>query len=340
MKIADRSVDGFLKRPDAAVRAVLFHGADLGLMRERATQLARTVVADLSDPFRVVELSAKTVREDPARLADEAAAIAFTGGRKIVWVKDAGDGVAEPMRSLLDQAGWDALVIVEGPELASRSKLVELFIEESGAAAIACYPDREAAIERIVDETLAKHRLDIAPDALAFLSEHLGGDRGVTRAEAEKLAIYCAGQKQVTKADAMAAIGDSAAVGFDDAIAGAFEGDLVRTSRALGRLQGEGVAPVAVLITAQKHAQRLQLVISSVAAGTPPASAIRALRPPAFFEAAASMERQAKRWSLTQVGRALAILTEADLRCRSTGSPAQAILGQALQAISGLARRP
>ncbi len=212
MKIADRSVDGFLKRPDAAIRAVLFHGADLGLMRERATQLARTVVADLSDPFRVVELSAKTVREDPARLADEAAAIAFTGGRKIVWVKDAGDGVAEPMRSLLEQAGWDALVIVEGPELASRSKLVELFIDEDGAAAIACYPDREAAIERVVDETLAKHGLDIAPDALAFLSEHLGGDRAVTRAEAEKLALYCAGQKEVTKADAMAAIGDSAAV--------------------------------------------------------------------------------------------------------------------------------
>ncbi len=340
MKIADRSVDGFLKRPDAAIRAVLFHGADLGLMRERAAQLAKTVVADLSDPFRVVELAAKVVREDPARLADEAAAIAFTGGRKIVWVKDAGDGVAEPMRALLEQPGWDALVIVEGPELASRSKLVELFADEDGAAAIACYPDREAAIERVVDETLAKHGLDIAPDALAFLSEHLGGDRAVTRAEAEKLALYCAGQKTVTKADAMAAISDSAAVGFDDAISGAFEGDLVRMSRALGRLQGEGVAPVAVLITAQKHAQRLQMVVSAVAAGSPPASVIRGLRPPVFFEAAASMERQAKRWSPSQIGRALALLTEADLRCRSTGSPAQAILGQALQAISGLARRP
>ena len=255
VKIGDRSVDGFLKRPDAAIRAVLFYGGDLGLMRERATQLAKTVVADLSDPFRVVELSAKTVREDPARLADEAAAIAFTGGRKVVWVKDGSDGLAEAVRALLDQPGWDALVIVEGPELAGRSKLVEVFVDDEATAAIACYPDREAATERVIEETLAAHGLDIAPDALAFLSEHLGGDRGVTRAEAEKLALYCAGQKTVTKADAMAAVGDSAAVGFDDAISGAFEGDLVRVSRALGRLQGEGVAPVAVLITAQKHAQ-------------------------------------------------------------------------------------
>lgn len=340
MKIADRSVDGFLKRPDAKIRAVLFYGADHGLMRERATQLAKTVVADLSDPFRVVELAAKVVRDDPARLSDEAAAIAFTGGRKVVWVRDAGDGVGDAVRALFEQSGWDAMVIVEGPELASRSKLVELFGDDDTAAAIGCYPDREAAIERVVDETLAKHGMEIAPDALAFLSEHLGGDRAVTRAEAEKLALYCAGQKTVTKADAMAAVGDSAAVGFDDAIAGAFEGDLVRVSRALARLLGEGVAPVAVLITAQKHAQRLQLVVAQVAAGGQPAQVIRSLRPPIFFDAAASMERQARRWSSVQVARALALLTEADLRCRTTGSPAHAILGQALQAISGLARRP
>jgi DNA polymerase-3 subunit delta len=340
VKIADRSVDGFLKRPDAKIRAVLFHGSDLGLIRERATEIARTVLPDLADPFRVVELPAKTVREDPARLADEAAAIAFTGGRKVVWLKDAGDGVTEAVESLLAQSGWDALVIVEGPELASRSKLVELFADDDRAASVACYPDREAAIERVVEETLASHGLEIAPDALAFLSEHLGGDRGMTRAEAEKLALYCAGQKTVTRDDAMAAIGDSAAVGFEDAIAGAFEGDSARLSRALGRLRGEGIAPVAILIAAQRHAQRLQLVAAAVAGGIPATSAIRSLRPPVFFDAAASFERQTKRWSPAQVGRAISLLTEADLRCRSTGSPAQAILGQALQAIGGLARRP
>jgi DNA polymerase-3 subunit delta len=340
MKVADRSVEGFLKRPDAKIRAVLFHGSDLGLIRERAAAIAKTVIADLSDPFRVVELQAKTLRDDPARLADEAAAIAFTGGRKVVWIKDAGDSLAEAARALFEQSGWDALVIVEGPELAGRSRLVELFADDDTAASVACYPDREAAIERVIDETLAAHGLEIAPDALAFLSEHLGGDRAVTRAEAEKLALFCAGQKSVSRADAMAAIGDSAAVGVDDAIAGAFEGDQVRLSRALGRLRGEGIAPVAILIAAQRHAQRLQLVTAAVAGGAPPATVIRSLRPPVYFEAAASFERQVRRWGPLQVARAISLLTEADLRCRTTGSPAQAILGQALQAIGGLARRP
>ena len=339
MKIADRSVDGFLRKPDPKLRAVLFYGADVGLMRERAKALARTVVDDLGDPFRVVELAAKTVREDPARLSDEAAAIAFTGGRKVVWVRDGGDGLAGSVRSLFAQTGWEALVVVEAADLTRRSKLVEAFEDDDGAAAIACYPDREEAIERVVEETLAARGLDIAPDALAFLSEHLGGDRGMTRAEAEKLALYCVGQKSVSKADAMAAIGDSAAVGLDDAVLGAFDGDLGRLSRALARLRGEGMSPVAILSAAQRHCQRLQLVVQAVAAGTQPAAAVRALKPPVYFDTAASFERQARRWSLALVGRALGLLTEADLRVRSTGSPAQALTGQVLQSIAGLARR-
>lgn len=331
MKIGEREVERFIKKPPADLRAVLLYGSDLGLVRERAKQLAKTVVEDLGDPFRVVELSAKTVRDDPARLSDEAAAIAFTGGRKLVWVRDAGDGLNDAARALFEQRGWEALVVVEAPELQRRSKLVEIFEEEGGAAAIGCYPDREEGIERVVEETLAAHGLEIEPDALAFVSEHLGGDRGVTRSEAEKLALYGAGQKTITKADAMAAIGDSAAVGFDDAVLGAFDGDLPRLSRALARLKDEGMSPVAVITMAQRHAHRLQLVASGVS--------VRQLRPPAFFEAAASLERQGRRWSPAQIARAIALLTEADLRCRSTGSPAQAILGQALQAIAGVARR-
>jgi len=331
VKLGDREVERFLKKPDPALRAALFYGSDLGLIRERAKVLARSVLSDLSDPFRVVELAAKTVRDDPARLSDEASAIAFTGGRKLVWLRDAGDGVAEAARSLLAQEGWDALVLVEAPDLARRSKLVELFEEEGKAVAIGCYPDDDQAIERVVEDTLARHGMEIAPDALAFLSDHLGGDRGMTRAEAEKLALYSLGQKTVSRADAAASIGDSAASGMDDAVLGAFEGDAARLARALSRLRDEGIGAVPILLAAQRHVQRLQLVMSGVS--------IRALRPPAFYEAGASLERQARAWSLPLVARALALLTEADLRCRSTGSPANAIAGQALQAIAGMARR-
>ena len=57
MKIAAGQIDGFLRRPDPQIRAVLLYGPDAGLVRERADTLAKTICPELHDPFRVAELT-------------------------------------------------------------------------------------------------------------------------------------------------------------------------------------------------------------------------------------------------------------------------------------------
>ena len=73
MKISAARAERFVKRPDPKARAVLVYGPDRGLVRERAEALARGVVEDLADPFRVTEMTGAALAADPARLADEAA---------------------------------------------------------------------------------------------------------------------------------------------------------------------------------------------------------------------------------------------------------------------------
>jgi DNA polymerase-3 subunit delta len=94
-------IEAFLRKPDPAVQLVLLHGPDAGLVRERADRLAGTVVPDLHDPFRVARVSGAQLLEDPARLADEAAAIAMGGGRRVVRVVDAGNRNAELIEGFL-----------------------------------------------------------------------------------------------------------------------------------------------------------------------------------------------------------------------------------------------
>ena len=84
MKVAPRDVARFLAAPPDKLRACLIYGADAGQVRELATGLAKSVAPDLDDPFRVVSIDAQTLAADPARLADEAAAIAFGGGRRVI----------------------------------------------------------------------------------------------------------------------------------------------------------------------------------------------------------------------------------------------------------------
>src|SRR5262245_42512192 len=87
MKLDARGFERLAKAADPKLRAILVHGPDEGLVRERGEALARAVCPDLRDPFRVADLGAQTLADDPARLADEAAAIAMTGGRRVVRVR-------------------------------------------------------------------------------------------------------------------------------------------------------------------------------------------------------------------------------------------------------------
>src|SRR5437660_5231916 len=104
MKLPPSRVAAFLQQPDPDIRAVLLYGPDDGLVRERAGTIARTVCADLTDPFRVADLSPATLAADPARLADEAAQLSLTGGQRVVRVRGAGDALAKLFGEFLASA--------------------------------------------------------------------------------------------------------------------------------------------------------------------------------------------------------------------------------------------
>src|SRR5947207_9407931 len=247
MKVAAGQVNGFLRRPDPQIRAVLLFGPDAGLVRERADTLARAVCPDLRDPFRVAELTAATLAADPARLADEAAQISLMAGRRVVRLRDAGDQQAPLFARFLADMPGDALVVAEAGELPSRSALRRAFEEAPHAAAIGCYADNPRDLAAIIRDTFAAHRIAISRDAVAFLVEHLGGDRLLTRAELEKLTLYAGAGGRIELADAQVVISDSAALSLDDAVLAAAEGDAAALDRALARVFQEGENAVTVI---------------------------------------------------------------------------------------------
>lgn len=329
MKLPPRQVEKFLQKPDAAIRAVLLFGPDQGLVRERGTRLAQTVVADLRDAFRVTEFPASILSDDPARLADEAAAIAFGGGRRVVRITGAGDRFAALFEGFLEAPIGDALVVVEGGELAAKSSLRQTFEESPHAAAIACYPDDASTVELLVETMLREAGLGIAPDALDYLKENLGGDRQITRSEIEKLILYKGKPKDraaadITLEDCMANVGDSAAVALEDVAYATASGDVAALDRAIGRSLLGGDSPVAILRSVQRHLQRLHLVLGSVDQD----GAVRRQR--INFKREAAFRAQLKKWNTGRVAQALDLLTEAELDCKSTGMPDEAICRRAL----------
>ena len=330
MKPAANRIEAFVAAPPAEIRAALLFGPDGGLVRERADRLARFVVKDLGDPFRVSELTPASLKDDPARLADEAAAMSFTGGRRVVRLRDAGDAVTGPVSAFLDHPMGDSLVVVEAGELGPRSSLRKLFEGATNAAALACYADEGAGLETVIIDTLRQDGLSAEPDALAWLTAHLGGDRRMTRMELSKLALYKGGPGRVTLEEAAACIGDAAGLSLDELALATADGDHATVQDLLGRLLQEGDHPVGILRAVARHFQRLHLAAGMVAQGKGPEQAVSSLRPPPIFRQVERVKRQLGRWSADRLGRALELLVAAELDCKTTGLPAPEICGRAL----------
>ncbi len=358
MEIKGAGIEPFLRQPAEAVRAVLIYGHDSGLVRERAATLLRAVAGEADDPFRVTTLSGAEVLAGPALLADEAAALSLTGGRRVVRLTDAGDALAKPLGGVLDGAPGDALIIVEAGALAKRGALRKLFEQAKLGAAIACFADEGAGLAEVVRQTLAAHGLRASRDALAYLVGNLGGDRGLTRSELEKLALYMGpvqggpvdgaladgasgdrAPREVSLADAAACVGDGAGLELDDAALAAADGDYAMVDRAVSRLYLEGVSPVSVLRATARHFQRLHLAAARREAGASAEQAMAALRPPVFFKQRDRFRAQLGRWRPADLALGLEMLSEGEVKCKSTGLPGEAVASRVLMALANAGRR-
>lgn len=339
MKIAVGQIEGFLRAPDPALRAILVFGPDEGLVRERSQRLAKLVLDDLNDPFRVVEFTGAQLKDDPARLPDEAAAISFGGGRRVVRIRQAADACEAACKSFLQlSTPSDALVVLDAGDLNPRSKLRKLFEAAKNAACIPCYADDARSLPDVIRQALNTHGLSADRDAISLLVQSLGSDRFVTRGELDKLALYMGDEKLVTEAHVRDAIGDSGAAVVDDVINAAASGDFLKLESALTRVLADGTNSVQIVRAAQRHFQRLHIARGNMSGGMSADQATKALRPPLMFKVADAFRAQLGLWSEDKLARAFEILTQAETDCKTTGLPAEAVTGRALMALAQAAR--
>ncbi len=342
MKIEPRQAEAFLKKPDPRVRAVVIYGNDDGLVAERAIRLARTVCDDLKDPFRVIDIAGETLKNDPARLADEFSAMSLVGGRRVIRVRPAGEETVTALENLVAAPAGDALIVIEGGNLTPRSGLRTLAEAEACLAAMPCYMDSAEALEGLVEDAARAEGLNVDGDALDWIVARLGGDRGQTRGEIEKLLLYKAGDdtRTITLDDAMAVLGDTAAIGIDNVVAATFDGELAALDRALDRVFAEGGNPVQLVRQLQRHADQLHLVSAHVEkGGNLEAAMFKARGLPRGGPQRQRFERHVRSWPLPRLSAALTRILYAEIECKSTDLPDEAIARRLCLGLASAARQ-
>lgn len=318
MKLAARDIERFLDAPPEDLRACLIYGGDAGQVREQAKRIAKTVCPDLDDPFRVATLDGGSLSADPARLADEAAAMAFGGGRRVIRLRNVAGDQSRYLADVVKTPPGDALIVVEAGVLRRDAALVKLFEAAPQAAAIPCYADEGRALLTLLDKALKEANVRLTRDAHAYVTARLGADRGATRMEIEKLVLYAEAGGEISLDEAIAAIGDAGASGVDDLVYAVASGDITALHRTFDRLMADGVAPIAIVRGMVMHMTKLRAVASR-AESVGLDAAIGGVRPPIFFKRKAAFEAQARRWSRPRLSLAIDRLIAVEIELKSTG---------------------
>lgn len=345
-----RDIDAFVKKRDPKAVLVLIYGPDQGLVRDRAKAVGKQVVDDLNDPFNAIELTDGDLSEQ-GRLADEASALSFMGGERLIRIRGGADAVTKAATLLLDGITADrvksnALVVIEAGDLKKSSGLRKLAEKSPLAVTLPCYTDSGKDVIQVIRERLGAEDIQIEDDAVLAMASQLGEDRGITQAETEKLVLFL-GPKSTRKtkvtatlADVKACLTDSAADATFEVVDMALGGDPTKLSSALFRAEAAGVNAIATIRIAQGKLLRLLTVQRHIRDGDPPNVAMKKLRPPVFFGEQRSFENQLRRWPLPALELAVQEMLHTDLNAKTTGLPQREMVERTLLRLSmGAARR-
>ena len=334
-----KEIDAFLARPDAGRPIILLYGPDAGLVRERADALLASAVDDPNDPFSLVRLDGDELSAEPSRLVDEVMTVPLFGGRRAIRVRAGSRSFAGGIDTLAEMPIKDCRIVIEAGELRPESPLRKACERAKTAVAIACYPDGERDLARLIDEEFRPSNLRIAPDARAVLTALLGGDRQASRNELRKLALYAHGKSEVSIDDVMAVVADASELKLDPIVDGAFAGrpDLVESEFAKAMIAG--TYPGVIISAAQRQAAWLHKSALAVADGTSVSTLLESGYPRVHFSRKGAVEVALRNFSTARLVAIIDQLATAALDMRKQASLASAIAQRTLLSIAANAKR-
>ncbi|MBR1196173.1 DNA polymerase III subunit delta [Bradyrhizobium sp. AUGA SZCCT0240] len=334
-----KEIDAFLARPDSGRPIILLYGPDAGLVRERADALLASAVDDPNDPFSMVRLDGDELSAEPSRLVDEAMTVPLFGGRRAIRVRAGSRSFAGGIDTLAEMSLKDCRIVIEAGELRPESPLRKACERAKTAVAIACYPDTERDLAKLIDDELRPSNLRIAPDARAVLTALLGGDRQASRNELRKLALYAHGQGEVSIDDVMAVVADASELKLDPIVDGAFAGkpDLVESEFAKAMIAG--TYPGVIISAAQRQAAWLHKSALAVAEGTPVSNLLESGYPRLHFSRKGAVEVALRNFSAARLVAIIDQLATAAFDMRKQATLAAAIAQRTLLSIAANAKR-
>ncbi len=321
MKANATQIRAAIEKPNPETRLYLFHGPDEAGAADLAARLAKSLGPDAER----IDLDMKALREQPGRLADEAASLSLFGGARLIRLLGIEEGAAEAVSLLLGAERAGNPVVAIGPGLKASGKLVKQVIAAPHAMAHACYVPEGLDATRLAANVAREHGLRLTGDVPQRLAAACGGDRAILTREIEKLALYLDAAPERPR-DADAAALDAVGADLDDsdlsdAIAAVVDGRVADIGGELARI-GEGIGVPLMRQLARKLVGMAEMRLD-LDKGLDLDEVLEKHR--VFFREKAATGRALRRWNAPQLARAIDRVRAAERAMMHSGSAGEVL---------------
>lgn len=319
MKANKAQIDRALAAPTAETRFFLLYGPDEAGSRALVKTLARGAGADAER----IELSGTELRGDPARLADEAAAISLFGGARYIVVEANGDEVLAAVEALLEAPNAGNPVAIVAGALKPTSKLLKLALAEARAMAFASYvPDGRDA-DRLVIDMAREQGLNMRADVARRIADGAGGNRALIAQELAKYALFldaAPDRPGEVDHDALDAVGAASEEGdlsrLVDSVSG---GDPAMLQAELLRLASEGIEGIPLIRAVLRRMALLARLRAEVEQGGSVGAVMASQGKAIFWKEKDAVAAQLTRWRSDLLAKAMGRLLEAERQVKASG---------------------
>ncbi|RIA55191.1 DNA polymerase III subunit delta [Dichotomicrobium thermohalophilum] len=302
----------YVQKPDPQVKACLLFGSDAGLIREHGATLCESMRSLLPDNPELVRLNEDDLAADPDRLAVEAQTISMFSPSKVLRARVSGRTVNELAKFPWGQLPDSVRVVIEVGNLKPDIKLRKLFEGGETLAALACYESSDtASLSQLVRQEISRASLTITRDAERHLTNLLGADPGIAKAEIAKLITYAQDTGEISVEDVDAVVGDASDATLNVAVHEILTGDSASALTQMEKLRASGTPPDVLLSALSRQLMQLISVRARMDAGRSADSAINAIRPPLHFRRKDEIKLQIRRWDRGHLKRALGRVSRA-----------------------------
>ncbi|HWH21694.1 MAG TPA: DNA polymerase III subunit delta [Allosphingosinicella sp.] len=338
MKANRQQVEQALKTRSGP-RIFLLYGPDEAGSRSFLPILA----AGMGHNAERIDLSGHELKADPARLADEAAAISLFGTSRFIVVEPAGDEATAAVEALLEAPAADAPVMLIAGALKPASRLLKLALADPTILALASYVPEGRDADRLVLDMAKEVGLSMRPDLARRIAEAAGGNRAVVAQELAKLALFVDAAPERPKQvdfDAVDAIGAASDEGdLGRLVESVGNGDQATLEAELLRLSSQGIEGIPLIRAVLRRMFLLARLRAEVERGNSVASVMASHGKAVFWKEKDAVTAQLSRWRSHLIAKSVSRLLEAERQVKAAGALGTLAVDQELFAVCRQAAR-